>query len=612
VDRIVISSASPDEESYKGGLEPDGIRVGEFFIEEWTKQAGRGGSLKAAFEYATEKTEIFTRKGSLATPHVIFNDVAAQHPLLEDNRSFDLLDLAGNNALDSAAGADGELADRLFLGVGPTYATNAVANPADISTVTSTVHLAAGVSTSLLKLTTNDDSKVASAWIEVRAPAVTYTPVGADVTQQIDPNLDRSILFPPVTGVLDNWYTTYGNFLAAGKYEVFYFVEDATTAEISPIRRSVVYRNYTGNTAPAAFNLNAPVDGDTTATVLLFDWDNSNDPDGVTYTLEIAAEQDPAGDIDNPPTDPWECSFTTENIVYRKEELSSSHAYVGPEAGLVDATDYCWRVLAVDGYGAITAGTPGYWVFTTDDANGYLGFVSGTVRDAATLVGLAGAVVTPLKPGGTNPLVVDYYEDKGSYLIAVDPVGTYTLSASLPGYGAGSKPGVAVTTVENSGEDILLATTSLDSDGDGLPDNVETNTRVYVGPANTGTDPGNPDTDGDGLNDGAEVNTYNTNPTLRDSDGDGFSDGVEIGAGTNPNNQNGPWPAPDGDLAPLGVYDGIVNVADYLIAQRMALGLVPQDAVAIAHGDLQQTGASAGIIDTADVLLILQQALNGP
>ncbi len=115
---------------------------------------------------------------------------------------------------------------------------------------------------------------------------------------------------------------------------------------------------------------------------------------------------------------------------------------------------------------------------------------------------------------------------------------------------------------------------------------VETDTGTYNGPSDTGTDPNVPDTDGDGLLDGAEVNTHNTNPTLRDTDGDGFGDGVEDSAGTNPNSSAGPWPAADGDLAPLGEYDGVVNVADYLVAQRIALGLVTPTQVDIAHGDL--------------------------
>jgi hypothetical protein len=51
-----------------------------------------------------------------------------------------------------------------------------------------------------------------------------------------------------------------------------------------------------------------------------------------------------------------------------------------------------------------------------------------------------------------------------------------------------------------------------DDDGDGLDDIVETGTGVFVGPADTGTD-----------------------PLLADSDGDGFDDGQEVSAGSDPN-----------------------------------------------------------------------------
>ncbi len=64
----------------------------------------------------------------------------------------------------------------------------------------------------------------------------------------------------------------------------------------------------------------------------------------------------------------------------------------------------------------------------------------------------------------------------------------------------------------------------LDNDGDGLCNNVETNSGTYVDADHTGTDPNNDDTDGDGLNDGDEVNTYGTDPTKADSDGDGYDD----------------------------------------------------------------------------------------
>jgi hypothetical protein len=39
------------------------------------------------------------------------------------------------------------------------------------------------------------------------------------------------------------------------------------------------------------------------------------------------------------------------------------------------------------------------------------------------------------------------------------------------------------------------ALSAIDTDADGLDDSVETNTGVYVSPANTGTKPNNPDSD---------------------------------------------------------------------------------------------------------------------
>ena len=90
-----------------------------------------------------------------------------------------------------------------------------------------------------------------------------------------------------------------------------------------------------------------------------------------------------------------------------------------------------------------------------------------------------------------------------------------------------------------------------DTDGDGLPDVIETaGIRTFIGTTYT-TDPTNPDTDGDGLMDGEEVNpelkcrvydltafglgivrsyyfTSISNPNKVDSDGDGYSDAEEV------------------------------------------------------------------------------------
>jgi hypothetical protein len=70
------------------------------------------------------------------------------------------------------------------------------------------------------------------------------------------------------------------------------------------------------------------------------------------------------------------------------------------------------------------------------------------------------------------------------------------------------------------------ASAGIDTDGDGLTDEIETGL--------TGTDPLNPDMDGDGLTDGDEYNVYVTNYFMYDTDGDGLSDSEEVALGTQP------------------------------------------------------------------------------
>jgi hypothetical protein len=138
-----------------------------------------------------------------------------------------------------------------------------------------------------------------------------------------------------------------------------------------------------------------------------------------------------------------------------------------------------------------------------------------------------------------------------------------------------------------------------DDDDDGLNDDFE---------RSIGTDPFNVDTDDDGLSDYEEVNfdgdptTLNyfldLNPLNPDSDFDGVSDLTD----TAPLNYN----FNDGDLAPLGNPDGIINAADYLIAQRIALGLLVPSGLELSHGDLYPVGAPDGIINIQDMILIMR------
>jgi len=87
---------------------------------------------------------------------------------------------------------------------------------------------------------------------------------------------------------------------------------------------------------------------------------------------------------------------------------------------------------------------------------------------------------------------------------------------------------------------IVLTVGGIDTDGDRLPDDVETNTGVFVGPSNTGTDPNDPDTDDDGIRDGDEVlgttagldlPAMGSNPLRRDIflEYDWFNDSLDCG-----------------------------------------------------------------------------------
>ena len=73
---------------------------------------------------------------------------------------------------------------------------------------------------------------------------------------------------------------------------------------------------------------------------------------------------------------------------------------------------------------------------------------------------------------------------------------------------------------------------------------------------------------------------------------------------------SGPFYA-DGDLAPLGAPDGLINSADYLVGTRIVLDHVTPTDLEYAHGDLYPPGAPDGVINLQD-LLLLQQRLLAP
>ena len=106
-----------------------------------------------------------------------------------------------------------------------------------------------------------------------------------------------------------------------------------------------------------------------------------------------------------------------------------------------------------------------------------------------------------------------------------------------PGSGTGDFDGDGLSDLDEY-EETRTDPTKKDTDGDGLNDNVETNTGEWVSINSTGTDPLNSDSDNDTLADGVENPDlpYNeddpedqpgTDPNKSDTDGAGSPDGRE-------------------------------------------------------------------------------------
>ncbi len=314
-----------------------------------------------------------------------FFDIDMQHPLLDDNG-----DGVGSNRLDGLLAAD------LRLGIGLDYDTNSVTNPADIQAVSSIQYVEPGSDSALLWLEDNLNGGSVAAWLEVRSPDQELTGSGGTSTIQLTNELDRVLMnFNESTG---RWEGTYQpdageghlGFDAPGRYQIYYFVRDAKTGEISPLKQSTVYKRKAVNTAPDPFDLLSPLDDSTHQSTLVFDWQSTTDPDGdlLTYNLVIA-------------TDP---SFV--NVVYRQNVLTTSHAAVDENAGLEDLSNYYWKVEAVDAYGALTPSNQIWW-FHTDNTNGNIGILKGLVysdTDFALLtsanISLSTGVQTSLEEGG--------------------------------------------------------------------------------------------------------------------------------------------------------------------------------------------------------------------
>ncbi len=398
--RIIVASAAADEESYKGPLEDDGVRVGEFFIEEFLKQLERGYSFKDAFNTATELTETFTRVSDSQTDANQYFDTAAQHPLLDDNG-----DGVGSNLLDDSS-LDGLLSNDVYLGVGVSI-TNSALIPAEFLQVTETSFVTAGSNSLTLYGIANNDGDVASAWIEVRRPNKVLVGQGGSIQLEVD--LDKSLM--SFNSAENRWEASYNQFTDEGLYEVFYYVKDAKTDGISPAIRSVVYKQKSVNQPPTTVELLSPVEAEEIKTVSVFDWSDATDPDvdSVSYTLEIATD----------------IAFTNDTIVLRQDGLVASVAMVDDSTPIPDSATLYWRVIAIDQFGETSVSAVNS--LTTNNTNGVPGIIQGLVYANENFARLLGANVATTLQGSPSIAVTEY---NGQYILLSDAGNSVSITIS--------------------------------------------------------------------------------------------------------------------------------------------------------------------------------------
>ena len=396
--RVIIASAAGSESSYKGPLDNDNIREGEYFVAEFFKQVSFGKSIRECFVQGVDLTDKFTKslKGKRFT-NAPFYDNSRQHPLIDDNG-----DGTGINRF-SDADTDGDYSNDLFIGVSSVTGND----PGDvmITQTTGSLFLGESQSTADIWARVDDDTRLGTIWIEVKPSD--YTPVDDGVSGQVTMDLSKTVTVQYDAGLERFEWNSHGGFTVPGTYQVFYFAKDDITGNVSPLMESRVYKARPGNIEPNPFSLVEPVDEASVRTTVMLDWTNTCDPngDGFTYTVVLSKNDD---------------SFSAPVYI---EGLTDSSLLAGPEHGIADLATYYWKVWAVDEYGAKQESDIRW--FYTNNTNDPNSFMQGYIRTAsgAPIVGASISVGS----FSAQSIVGGYY------IIGVEP-DTHSVSISKSGY----------------------------------------------------------------------------------------------------------------------------------------------------------------------------------
>ncbi|MEO5341270.1 MAG: Ig-like domain-containing protein [Magnetococcus sp. MYC-9] len=417
--RIVITSSTGKEKSYRGTTEQDGVQNGEMFLQYLFKSLGEGRNFYDAFNSATLLTETNlvvakdTANASSNTASDRLNqriaDTSGQHPLLNDNG-----DAWGSNELSLGRGMDGAVAHTLKLGMELSSQQNA-SDPVQIGKVAPALYDAGSGTTLLWAKETNPSAtpNARSAWVSVMGPQ--YVPV--DSSTSTDPQLSFSLPTGAMTynATLQRWEISassipgFSNFADPGRYEFQYAMQDAASGALAAPVVGYVYKNKSGNLPPGQVALETPASTSVVNSIGLFNWSDASDPEKnkVSYTLTIAKDQ----------------AFANE--VYRVENLALSRNLIDFTETGIDAGDYWWRVDAVDNFGARSTSLP--QKFTLSLTNALPEILQGIVASSLDFSRLASVALS------FNGKPVANTEKDGSLALLLSTT-EGTLKLEAPGY----------------------------------------------------------------------------------------------------------------------------------------------------------------------------------
>jgi hypothetical protein len=407
--RTIITSAKDNEQSFRGPAEPDSIRSGEYFLDEYYGALKKGKSIRDAFNLATANTATHTRRGGIVSS---FGDRILQNPLISVNGS------TGTNWLPT--GYDDNAPDTLYLGTGDDASFVASQIRTEKSAKIEAIFLD---DTTISATITTTGTAGQTAWFEYRAPSNKLTATGGSNQLEVKlPKLDMTWNATDTT-----YQATFNNFIEFGSYEISIYLQDAA-GDIT--RKQInLYRNQKDNRAPLAVTVLTPPDGDTVQSTVVPTWNMTSDPDSdmLSYTLVVSKTAD------------------MKTIVHVQEGLTTPYAIINYEDGLLDLSTYYWQVIAIDSYGAQTASAVRH--FTTDNRNGIPVAITGKVRDidgiavAGAIISIAGTTVTAASNGG---------------YVAMREAGSYSISAIATGYTQSQTSNIIAVTGRTVINDIVL------------------------------------------------------------------------------------------------------------------------------------------------------------